>query len=260
MRPYRELGVTLAKLGVAFWNSVEKQSNGCWLWKDPVGVSGYGQKTGSVDGIVWSAKPHIMTWEEVHGPVPVGHQLRRRKTCSRACVNPAHFALKRLRVTQKYVPATFDEETRVQFMAQVEKTETCWLWKGSIFADTGYGLFRKFGWKEPIGAHRASAMMFIGKIPKGRTVLHVVCDNPPCVNPAHLRIGTQRANIRDASAKNRMSHGADHHRAKVTDSIVRQMREMREAGEMVTAIAEKFGLRKAQASAIINRKAWKHVA
>lgn len=76
----------------------------------------------------------------------------------------------------------------------------CWDWNGAKNVRNGYGSLYAEGraWK----AHRVSYEHHVGPIPEGMKVLHA-CDNPPCVNPAHLGVGTQRDNMRQASERGR---------------------------------------------------------
>lgn len=83
-----------------------------------------------------------------------------------------------------------------KFWPKVQKTSTCWLWT-ACKTKLGYG---KLSWKQ---AHRVSWEIHNGAIPVGMCVCHK-CDNPPCVNPDHLFLGTQKDNILDAKKKGRL--------------------------------------------------------
>lgn len=85
---------------------------------------------------------------------------------------------------------------RIEF----EPNTGCWLWMGTANREGGYGRARVNG--VSVVAHRASWEFHIGPIPEGRQVLHR-CDLPPCVNPGHLFLGDQTANMRDMVAKGR---------------------------------------------------------
>ena len=91
----------------------------------------------------------------------------------------------------------------VRFWKNVKKTESCWIWTGSkVF---GYGQLSVYGrGKANIRAHRLSWLLHHGVIPVGLCVLHH-CDNPTCVNPAHLFLGTLKDNSRDMFTKQRCS-------------------------------------------------------
>jgi len=80
-----------------------------------------------------------------------------------------------------------------------ERTEGCWVWRGAHDGD-GYGLIRVDGILRR--AARVAWELAFGPIPAGLSILHA-CDNPPCIRPAHLMLGTQLANVRDAFAKGR---------------------------------------------------------
>lgn len=89
---------------------------------------------------------------------------------------------------------------RSRFEEKFEKSD-CWIWKASRRGHNGYGGFRVN--KNSIRlAHNVSYELYIGPIPEGLKVLHT-CDNPLCVNPSHLFLGTQLDNIKDRDVKGR---------------------------------------------------------
>lgn len=87
------------------------------------------------------------------------------------------------------------------FWAKVQKTDTCWLWTGGIDRRIGYGQVSLFG--RSVKAHRYAWVLHRGPIPDGLFVCHT-CDVRHCVNPAHLWLGTNLENMRDAQAKGRL--------------------------------------------------------
>lgn len=88
-----------------------------------------------------------------------------------------------------------------------EKPDDCWIFQGWRNGPNGYGQIQaEWPSRKTIYAHRAAWMLANGEslIPDGMRVLHS-CDNPRCVNPAHLSLGTQADNIRDAHTKGRFT-------------------------------------------------------
>lgn len=97
-------------------------------------------------------------------------------------------------------------DPKVRFDRFFDRTEnSCWEWKGSRFG-SGYGQFfagyAEDGRRLNIHAHRFAYELNFGPIPEGHYILHR-CDNPPCVNPEHLFLGTQTDNVHDMFAKGR---------------------------------------------------------
>jgi hypothetical protein len=90
-----------------------------------------------------------------------------------------------------------------RFWKKVNKTEDCWLWLGHL---QRYGRFKPQGIRNSpqVLAHRYSYELHFGPIPIGMNVLHK-CDNPACVNPDHLFLGTQKDNVIDMMNKGRGS-------------------------------------------------------
>ena len=97
-----------------------------------------------------------------------------------------------------------------RFWKKVSKTDTCWFWTGKK-RPNGYGCIQEAGkGSKTLSSHRVSYEIHNGKIPDGLVVMHS-CDNPSCVNPEHLSLGTHRENNADMIAKGRKivvpSHG-----------------------------------------------------
>jgi DNA-binding CsgD family transcriptional regulator len=94
------------------------------------------------------------------------------------------------------------ENPTERFWRKVRKGEECWEWTGFRVPPLGYGRFRLND--EQTWAHRVSWELTFGPIPEGLQVCHR-CDNPPCVRPDHLFLGTPLDNVRDMIGKGRAS-------------------------------------------------------
>jgi len=140
-----------------------------------------------------------------------------------------------------------DVEREQAFWRCVDKTHACWQWNGHRLKK-GYG---QFYYKKESLAHRISWILTNGSIPDGLYVLHK-CDNPPCVNPDHLFLGTQSQNLADMVAKGRddPSYGENHFRCKLSLKQVKQIRQLRELGTLQSVLAESFGVTAAHISRI----------
>lgn len=87
-----------------------------------------------------------------------------------------------------------------RFWSKVRKSDECWIWIAGRYFPAGYGQFFLDG--RDMRAHRTSWTIVHGPIPDGLWVLHK-CDNPPCVRPDHLFLGTRSDNMRDCVSKGR---------------------------------------------------------
>ncbi|WP_081790751.1 HNH endonuclease signature motif containing protein [Deinococcus phoenicis] len=136
------------------------------------------------------------------------------------------------------------EDVKARFMSKTVVVGDCWIWQGSKLPK-GYGVFfvpKAFRSKDAqsMTAHRAAYMLFKGELPENSTVCHR-CDNPSCVNPEHLFLGDNAANMRDCAAKGRVNT------AKLSPLDVV---EIRNSQESTTALARHFGVSGATISAV----------
>lgn len=127
----------------------------------------------------------------------------------------------------------------------------CWEWSMGRDRD-GYGLVRSA--METLRTHRAAWSLVHGQIPKGMVVCHR-CDNPPCCNPAHLFVGTNGDNVRDAWNKGR----GRLNNVKLTIAQVRAIRALPRYIHTAEEVAEIFGVSKHTVSEIRRKKTWKNV-
>ncbi|HEY6731901.1 MAG TPA: HNH endonuclease signature motif containing protein [Solirubrobacterales bacterium] len=138
--------------------------------------------------------------------------------------------------------------------------DECWEWQARRHKQ-GYGLLSEWDGerRSRLLAHRVSWELAFGQIPDRLHVLHR-CDNPPCVNPRHLFLGSQRDNNADKVAKGRQPRGESHPHSRLTEHDVRAIRDRARRGERRLLIAESFGISDTHVYAIINRRYWASVS
>lgn len=134
----------------------------------------------------------------------------------------------------------------------------CWEWTSNRDSH-GYGMMIVKG--ERRKAHRLAMEFEHGRLPSSVLVCHR-CDNPPCVRPDHLFLGTAADNTHDAMRKGRLIFpphvpGEKSGQAKVTRRQVDAIRERAAAGEMHVTLAREFGLTPSGVGRIVHRKTWK---
>lgn len=145
---------------------------------------------------------------------------------------------------------------RYGFLKKTAMVGDCWKWLGPTErGGMRYGLVHRNG--ATLRAHRVSYAMFVGPIMSG-FVLHS-CDRPLCVNPEHLRSGTQRENCMDAMARDRHSRGERNGNSKLTDDDICDIRRNRANGVTLRELADWYGMTESGISMIARRKNWRHV-
>jgi len=170
------------------------------------------------------------------------------------------------------IPELLDKD-KARFWSKVDKkcVNECWEWIGC--KAQGYGRIKVYGKLRQ--ASHVSWILARGPIPQGKSILHR-CDNPPCVNPKHLFVGTQKDNVKDMIRKGRENwatgdrNGARTHPEKVlrgegvgTSKLnkedVIKIQERYLTGESQRSIAKDFKVCHQHISVIVNKKQWVHV-
>lgn len=141
------------------------------------------------------------------------------------------------------------------FWTKVKRGEPneCWEWTGAVY-EWGYGVM-KVANRRNCSAHRVSYVIHHGPIPDGMFVCHS-CDNPPCVNPSHIFLGTPADNLKDAASKNRMLFGEAHPGNKFSAESVAKVR----AGYPRLSereLANLYGVSEGMVYRIVRGLAWK---
>ena len=145
--------------------------------------------------------------------------------------------------------------TEAEFWSRVDVSGSCWEWQwGKTTA--GYGVFRTNN--KLVLAHRFAWSLVNGPIPGGLFVCHH-CDNPSCVRPSHLFVGTQKDNMRDCVSKGRQARGERTPLAKLRAADVLSIRDAYEKGESQQALAQTYNMGRASISLIVRGKLWAHV-
>jgi len=142
------------------------------------------------------------------------------------------------------------KEQALQSRILIDETTKCWNWTGTKDKD-GYGVFH---WRNKrLRAHREALTVFGGIDVSSDLIVCHSCDNPSCINPDHLFVGTVKDNAQDALKKKRAFVGDKNGRSKLSQSQVNQIRC--EDG-IYRSIAEKYGVSRSTISEIKRGKTW----
>lgn len=141
-------------------------------------------------------------------------------------------------------------DRQINARSRVDTVNGCLIFEGCK-NPRGYGSVRIN--KRTVLAHRAVWESLYGPIPNGLEICHR-CDNPSCVWPDHLFLGTRRDNQHDMYSKNRgrKASGEAHHMVKLTDDQVRDLRSKRAAGYSYMELARIFGMSKSGVFSLAN--------
>lgn len=163
-------------------------------------------------------------------------------------------------VNRYQVAERFWNKVTLESELRPKMKELCWLWIGGKMRK-GYGRFTS-GKKNHLLAHRIAWQLTNGPIPEGMCVLHR-CDNPACVNPAHLWLGTVQDNNQDMIEKGRFAPPEKHANpgeknpsAKLTWDQVRAIRRVR-AYYSQTELGSAFGVSQRTISFILRGEHWR---
>lgn len=146
-----------------------------------------------------------------------------------------------------------------KILVNYEVVKDCWEWKGKKDKD-GYGRLR-VGGRITIRTNRAAWIVANGEIPNGKMICHK-CDNPCCINPDHLYVGTAKDNATDRRNRGRSNNerGSLRWNSKLTEEQVRQISIDYVPGkDSQTEVAKKYGVSQATISHILRGANWKHV-
>ena len=172
-----------------------------------------------------------------------------------------------LKITETQIVRAIRERLSI-FWNKVNKTDGCWTWKASKNG-LGYGKFC-IGHQKLELAHRVSWRIYNGEIPFQKLILHK-CDNPSCVNPNHLFLGSHKDNSLDASYKRRMAFGLRNGmythpetrttgernaQAKLKWDGIKKIRKMVLSGKTYGFISEVFGVTTSCIGKIARKERW----
>jgi hypothetical protein len=192
--------------------------------------------------------------------------------CTR-CNKPIERTLPQLRITRNPFcsrkcywesrSVMYSANPATRFWRYVEKRDpgVCWEWTGNK-SPYGYGRlqYKRNGHPKVVLAHRFSYALHYGQFPDELHVLHT-CDNPGCVNPSHLFLGTNLDNIHDRMQKGRshrkgVGRGEAHPRAKLTWAAVRYIRAHHGVDETTAQLAQRFNVCTSNILLVAKGTAW----
>ena len=148
----------------------------------------------------------------------------------------------------------------LRFWSRVQLGPKCWTWQGAKDKD-GYGIIALDNWQTAKKAHRISHGLSFGEPNVDFMVCHH-CDNPSCVRPGHLYLGTAQDNALDRSKRGRQQdqRGEKNPHAVLTASKVRRIRRLKSKGIWIAEIARRVDVPAANVHHVFHNKTWRHVS
>jgi len=242
-----------------FWSKVDvRNENECWAWRGCVTPKGAGIFTAIIEGKHCNITAHHVSYFIKYNEDLFGKPME--KFCETVgCCNPNHYHLKNKDINKQII---FNKRLLKRFWSKVDikGEDDCWEWKRCV-GNKGYGHFN-LSYKT-IRSHRLSYMIAnnLQYIDPNIAVCHR-CDNPSCVNPKHLFIGTFWDNNQDRHSKGRdgSAKGENHGNAKLkTNQVLEIIKLYAQSAISRKDLADTYNVSESCIDKIVDNKSWKHI-
>lgn len=248
---------SLEKYASEFWAKVDKTSE-CWYWRGNYTRKGYGACSTNprLGGATLAHRVALM----LSGTTLLPEHWVKHRCGNTICVRPDHMFVRDFSNPETYFWEYVDKKGGPK-MPHMETR--CWPWTKQL-DEKGYGVVvyrRDSKGRRGTNIHATRATYYLRgeEIPEGQIVCHR-CDNPGCVRPSHLFLGTSKTNAEDMVRKKRSLTGSKNPSAKLTESSVRAIRRRFLSENLTIArLAREYGVARANIRGILTGKTWRHV-